>query len=133
MANRTKWDIHIESWKKFKKKGPLIALDDLESNERSWLATKIFQLFGPLDEQSKYEAYMNVLHEYGIMCPHPQHKRLYGGTEQLPKPSDQHLWYDCTMCSCTVLNEDRFRRMREEKEANDVGGGPSADSGTKGG
>ena len=58
------------------------------------------------DLTSIYGAYTAVLHEFGIMCPHTQSFRLYGGQlrSDSPVPFAESHWFDCQLCGAAVIN-----------------------------
>lgn len=53
-----------------------------------------------------YAAYIETLHSWGVMCPHPQHMRLYDGFHRtdVPLKHDEAQWYNCTLCGSSVIN-----------------------------
>lgn len=53
-----------------------------------------------------YAAYALSLHEWGVMCPHPQHQRRYGGWQRSETPLSfgDSQWYDCGVCNSAVIN-----------------------------
>lgn len=106
----------LEKRKTSKKTGPLLKLHDLDQKEAMFIAREVFKKIknnGQHDEM--YRQYLLVLTKYGVMCPHPQQKRLYN-KEKLVYPSTIHMWYDCEMCGCCVLNESFEKDVDEKKE-----------------
>jgi hypothetical protein len=49
---------------------------------------------------------VDTLHQWGVMCPHPQPHRLYDGfrMSDVPLTFDACRWYDCTLCKTAVIN-----------------------------
>ena len=92
--------------------GPLLNIDELDDHEVARIATEVFKRIGDNRDDDMHEHYLAVLIENGLMCPHPQHKRLYGG-EKSTIPLTTPAWYDCEMCRCSVFNE----RYYEDEEA----------------
>lgn len=89
--------------------GPLIPLHELTPEEvaivnRSFLERCRRDRVEGTD--GYYGTYVSVLHEWGIMCPHPQHRRLYDGlyASDVPLPFDEARWYHCGLCAAAVIN-----------------------------
>lgn len=89
-----------------RKCGPLITIEDISHEDMSLIAHEIFRLMKKYDDP--YDAYIFVLSKYGIMCPHPQIKRLYNGFKKSAVPQVQYKWYNCSMCKCSAINEKLF-------------------------
>ncbi len=55
-----------------------------------------------------YVVYANVLSSWGIMCPHPQTRRLYGGyrRHRVAQPVSRYFWYECECCGTLAPNTD---------------------------
>lgn len=87
--------------------GHLLNIDELELHDIRKIAAEVFENIRSY-EGDMYKQYLSVLTKYNIMCPHPQHKRLYNG-KKLKHISDSHQWYECEMCDCSVMNES-FRK-----------------------
>ena len=89
--------------------GPLLVLETLGPDEvalvnRSFLERCQRDRVTGIDDI--YGAYVSSLHEWGIMCPHPQHRRRYDGWHgsDVPLPFDESPWYDCGLCGTAVIN-----------------------------
>ena len=84
---------------KFKKeKGvALLSLSEMSRSEISFITKKVFSHI----EEKKcdfYTAYHEVFADWGIMCSHPQEKRLYLGWLQLSVHNSQNKWFRCSCC-----------------------------------
>lgn len=89
--------------------GPLLPLDELAPDEVA-LVNQTFLEFCRRDRvdgiDEIYRAYIEALHEWGVMCPHPQHQRRYGGWQRsdVPVSFDDNRWFDCGLCGASVIN-----------------------------
>jgi len=95
------------------KVGPLLSIHDFEADEMSDLATEIFKRINNGKDKDMYDQYLSVLMERGIMCPHPQQKRMYGSKHSAYSLT-LYRWYDCNMCGCSVFNEDYIDDEKEK-------------------
>jgi len=86
--------------------GSLMIIDDISQSDMSLIAYEIFRLIKNYDDP--YDAYILVLSKYGIMCPHPQIKRLYNGFKKSMSPLANFKWYNCSMCKCAAINEESY-------------------------
>ena len=117
MKKKTKFEKHVEDFQNGKGTGNLLAIEDIDPKDMAVVAAKIFVgISDAKDENEMYCTYLSVLSAYGIMCPHPQHKRLYSGWLSSKEPLLDYGWYTCTMCNCSAINEYRIRKIREEKD-----------------
>lgn len=90
--------------------GPLLRIEDLTEEEISIVNTSFLDLcrrrrVSDIDET--YSAYVDTLHQWRVMCPHPQPHRLYDGRfrSDVPYGFEASRWFDCTLCKAAVINK----------------------------
>jgi hypothetical protein len=107
MAKRpTRLELHRLKYCAAEGKHPLIPWKDLSDFEKNQFSTSFFQaLFVDKQKRDPYVVYADELSNWGIMCPHPQHKRLYGGTVRSEVPVGSHRWYLCECCASHCPND----------------------------
>ena len=105
----TRLERHRIEFENARRMGPLLPLDDLDPEEvalvnRSFLERCRRDRVDGIDQM--YEAYVGSLHEWGVMCPHPQHLRLYDGWQRSdsPLPFTESPWFSCGICRAAVMN-----------------------------
>lgn len=115
----TRLDLHRFKFHKDGEKGALLSLKDLSTEEMAILSTEIFSQMQKRDPEKTdmYEVYTGVLADWGVMCPHPQHKRLYEGKVESPVPKLNFKWYRCLACGCEVVNGFVTAEGKGEQEA----------------
>lgn len=91
--------------------GPLIRLEELDEDELRLINRTFLERcrrLNAVDIGGIYRAYVETLHEWGVMCPHPhpQPQRAYEGwfRSDCPQPFEDHRWYDCNLCGSAVIN-----------------------------
>jgi hypothetical protein len=89
--------------------GPLLELEELEPDEIKLVNAEFLsrvRRVQPEDIVAIYDAYVETLHRWGIMCPHPQHQRLYDGWLRADTPIkfDESRWFSCGLCGASVIN-----------------------------
>lgn len=89
--------------------GPLLRIDELTHEERSIINAGFIELCKrrkASDPNEFYQAYIDTLHHWKVMCPHPQPQRVYEGNKRsdLPLSFDEHRWFDCNLCGAAVIN-----------------------------
>ncbi len=89
--------------------GPLLQIEELTSEEKAILNSSFLELCRrrkAADLGEVYQAYVDTLFHWKIMCPHPQVHRLYDGSmkSDSPLPFDTHKWFDCKLCGTAVIN-----------------------------
>lgn len=105
----TRLEAHRRRWESEGRLGNLLRLEDLDRDEVA-LVNRTFLdrcRSGGLDGvDGIYAAYALALHEWGVMCPHPQHQRLYDGWHRtdVPLQFSDSGWYDCGLCGSAVIN-----------------------------
>ena len=116
------FELHVNMYRNENKPGagPMWTIEMVSETDMAKIAGQAFHKMTAMKDRDPYEVYAETLAYYGIICPHPQQKRLYGGDTRSPIPLYDPMYYDCEMCKCAVLNEQRMRK-REQKEEADVG------------
>ena len=109
MALMTRLEKHRNSLREEDRHGPLLRIDELNPEEISLINGSFLDLCRKrkvADINQTYSAYVDTLHQWGVMCPHPQPHRLYEGRRQSDYPLDfeSSKWYDCTLCKAAVIN-----------------------------
>lgn len=114
MSLKTPKRIHIHKLKFhwFGKKTGMIPFDNLDPDEKKVVAEDILMKLHLAKGQNPYNVYAETLADWGIVCPHPQHMRLYSGTKRSEIPLDDHKWYKCGVCGCSTFNEDFFTQQK---------------------
>lgn len=89
--------------------GPLLRIEELSEDEISIINTSFLELCRRrkvADIQETYIAYVDTLHNWKVMCPHPQPHRLYDGRRMSDTPIDFETsrWFECKLCSASVIN-----------------------------
>lgn len=89
--------------------GPLLRFQDLSPEERRIVDSAAVQRVRELASDGRdftTHDYLEVLHSWGIMCPHPLGTRTYEGLywSDIELSFDECRWYDCDTCGCIVIN-----------------------------
>jgi len=89
--------------------GPLLRIEELTSDEIALINSSFLELCRQRrvrDIHETYTAYVDTLHSWKVMCPHPQPHRLYDGRirSDFPMTFDASRWYDCALCGASVIN-----------------------------
>lgn len=105
----TRLERHRSSFREARCVGPLIQLEELNQDEIALINSEFWERCRRVrtdDIQTIYSIYVATLHEWGIMCPHPQPHRLYEGwyRADTPIPFEESRWFDCMLCNATVIN-----------------------------
>lgn len=105
----TRLEQHRKSLLEEGRSGPLLKVEDLSPDEIALVNGSFLELCRRrkvADISQTYSAYVDTLHSWGVMCPHPQPHRLYDGWRQaeFPISFDESRWFDCTLCSAAVIN-----------------------------
>jgi hypothetical protein len=107
-AKRTeRLDLHRSEYEQFSGRGVvLLRFEDLTAPEKRLVARDVFSSIGR-ERGDPYSVYARVLASWGIMCPHPQLRRLYGGRDRhgTPQPTDRYGWFRCESCGALAQNE----------------------------
>lgn len=109
MRSVTRLEKHRKDRELNKSAGSLLTVEELTSDELVLVNSDFVNRMkngvdSSLDEM--YATYSKVLHEWGVMCPHPLPYRLYDGQMKfdLPRSFDESRWYDCQLCGAAVIN-----------------------------
>lgn len=105
----TRLEAHRRSLEDENRHGPLLRIEDLNADEIALVNSSFLDLCRRRrvsDIKETYAAYVETLHQWGVMCPHPQPQRLYEGrrSSDYPLPFDSYPWYDCLLCGAAVIN-----------------------------
>lgn len=105
----TRLEVHRKSLEEEQRHGPLLRIEDLNSDEISLINASFLDLCRRRrvsDINETYAAYVDTLHQWGVMCPHPQPHRRYDGKRVCDVPQDfaTSRWYDCSLCGTAVVN-----------------------------
>lgn len=105
----TRLEKHREEFHQGKRLGNLVRLEDLSTDELTLVNSSLLnhmRLSDAEDLDGFYEVYVQTLHDWGIMCPHPLPRRLYDGwrRSEAPTPFNESKWYHCTLCRTSVIN-----------------------------
>lgn len=105
----TRLEAHRKSLEEERRHGPLLRIEDLNSDEIALINASFLDLCRrrrAADLNETYAAYVDTLHHWGVMCPHPQPHRLYDGRKpcDVPLSFDVSRWFDCTLCGAAVVN-----------------------------
>jgi hypothetical protein len=105
----TRLERHRKSMGEENRYGPLLRIEDLGADEISLINSSFLDLCRKRrvkDIRETYSAYVDTLHHWGVMCPHPQPHRLYDGRRPsaVPVEFDTSRWFDCTLCGAAVVN-----------------------------
>jgi hypothetical protein len=88
--------------------GELLLLGELDDEERELVSHDVLTAIQREAGVDEYEIYSRTLADWGVMCPHPQVKRLYEGKQRLDVPAGllgMFKWYFCECCKTYVLNK----------------------------
>lgn len=88
----------------------------MSKSEVSFISRKVF---ARIDETKCdfYTAYRDIFSDWGIMCPHPQEKRLYLGWLQLSVHTSANKWFKCSCCNTIVVNVDWMKERLSRGES----------------
>lgn len=104
----TRLERHRRAFLFAKQTGPLLRIDELAADEIELINFDFLEKCRGKTEDidAIYSAYVEVLHLWGVMCPHPQHQRMYGGFQRtdVPLTFDEAKWFDCRLCKASVIN-----------------------------
>lgn len=106
--------------------GPLLEYSKLSAKDIRTISKEIFSTIGSsMGDKDPYEIYIEVMMKWGIMCPHPQYKRLYEGKHRMSFPTCKYRWFLCECCSSCVINDIKNKSTMITAIANSSGGIPS--------
>lgn len=108
----TRIELHRLKYHWLGRKIDLIPFDSLDQEEKKIVAEDVLNKIYLNGSKDHYRVYAEVLASWGVICPHPQHMRLYSGHVRSPyNPLTGHRWYDCQVCGCSTFNEDFRQEM----------------------
>lgn len=87
----------------------MLRIEDLTEEELKLVNASFFRRIHESEAKELgriYDAYVQTLHEWGIMCPHPIEHRLYEGWQSAGSPlqHSESKWYQCGLCQAAVIN-----------------------------
>ena len=89
-------------------KGELLRVEDLTPKEMDVVMKDFYSRVSGrgLDIWEMMRVWSATLHDWGVMCSHPQQVRDYEGLGRsiLPVSRDEARWYRCDACGCSVFN-----------------------------
>lgn len=95
-----------------KRRGAYLRVFDLTTDEMADLSDQVFSWFSrkreltPGTETDPHQTYLEVLTDWGIICPHPEDMRSPGGSGVAHDAGQTSVrWLRCLMCGCTFLIE----------------------------
>ena len=104
----TRLEAHRREFIANRRTGPLLRVEDLDTYELTLLNHDFMDRCRGrgYDLTAMYVAYVDTLHSWGVMCPHPQGHRLYMGFQasDTPLPASDAPWFNCRLCGAGVFN-----------------------------
>jgi hypothetical protein len=94
----TRLEAHKSRFDLAERRGELLRLEELTVEEVAMVNSTFFERVHrnpPEDLAGMYRIYVETLHEWGVMCPHPINERSY---------SVDGRWYDCSLCKAAVIH-----------------------------
>lgn len=87
----------------------MLRYEDLTTEEQALVYTTFMARVRHVQSEdivSFHRTYTEVLHEWGVMCPHHQAYRLYDGwtSSDTPVPFEESRWFRCSLCDSLVIN-----------------------------
>lgn len=114
----TRVELHRLKFHWSKKTIPLLQFHALDEEEKRLIADEVFAEIKKQGMDSRYGAYIHVLSEWGIVCPHPQETRLYRDVVTKTHsdfPLTNFRYYECMVCECMCINEHFSREVEKRK------------------
>lgn len=107
----TRLEKHRKSLLEEKRFGPLLRVEDLQVDEISLINSSFLELCRARkvsNIEETYSAYVDTLHQWGVICPHPLVHRRYDGFSRsdAPVPFETSKWYTCQLCRAMVINRE---------------------------
>jgi hypothetical protein len=105
----TRLETHRSLMRKEERHGPLLRIEELNPDEIAIVNGSFLDLCRRRkvsDIRETYSAYVDTLHHWGVMCPHPQPHRSYEGWghSEFPIGFESSRWFDCSLCGAAVIN-----------------------------
>jgi hypothetical protein len=108
LKTETRLETHRNELIRSKGLGPLIKIDDLTPEELELVNSDFLEsCHGNAEDVNQiYSLYVEALHRWGIMCPHPQIHKRYDGYIKNDTPLDfeESKWFECKLCCTYVIN-----------------------------
>jgi hypothetical protein len=104
----TRLESHRREFEEARRLGPMVRIEDLDQGEIDLINAEFLERCNGRAEDINeiYEAYIQTLNNWGIICPHPQGHRRYDGYHRtdVPLRFDECRWYECALCRALVIN-----------------------------
>lgn len=104
----TRLETHRREFRRAEFRGPLIRIEELSRPEIDLINGEFLERCkgSAEDIDQIYSAYVQTLHSWGVICPHPQHQRMYDGyyRTHIPQRFEDSRWYTCNLCQAIVIN-----------------------------
>lgn len=102
---------NAECFRRARFTGPLLRFQDLQAEDIGFLTKRFLDMVPLLSEEGFGPVaglHAELLHNWGVMCPHPSDYRLYNGMSQAAtRPSfSEASWFSCSICNTRVINFD---------------------------
>lgn len=94
------------------KKTDMLSFFSLDPDEKKMVAEDILTKLHLNRGKDPYKVYVETLADWGIVCPHPEHMRLYSGVKKSEYPVFDHKWFKCEVCGCSSFNENFLSSQR---------------------
>jgi hypothetical protein len=98
----TRLELHRLKYLKEERKMTLLQQGELDPEEHEQLSAAFFSAVRNNPGVDPYKVYVGIMSEWGIMCHHPQSKRMYEGTERSEFHTDRYKWFFCECCESHV-------------------------------
>lgn len=90
-------------------RGPLLRFDELTAEERNVVHGDFMERMRRDGADGLWEMwciYVETLHLWGVICPHPIPFRLYEGFHETDSPVsfEDSQWFHCRLCQSAVIN-----------------------------
>lgn len=97
---------HRELFHRNKLCGPLLRWSDLTVDAQGMLTRHFIAKSRDVSGPPITRLYVEILHSWGVMCPHPLSYRLYDGwrASDYAIPAEDSRWFSCGMCGTAVVN-----------------------------
>jgi len=100
--------LHRNSFQAARRTGPLLRWSDLTPEVQGLLTQEFITNSAGAARWNVGQIYVETLHGWGVMCPHPMAHRLYEGWRASDDPMtfEEAQWFSCGLCKTRVVNRD---------------------------
>lgn len=115
---QTRLETHRDLYNSGNRKTTLLRFEELSAREARMVNRDVFASIRE-SADDPYKLYARVLSSWGVMCPHPQSKRLYAGLQRFhtPQPASRYHWYSCECCGSLSVNLETSSSVRVTKKS----------------